>query len=307
MNMTCNTAENPRVSRPPSANPDRREALKREEERLHELREISERALLVPYQQGEAVLRVRASKVYEIAEGGYSNAENYVGARLKLSQKTLHRRVVMVEVYREDEYLALLAAGVSLTTIERLAGADPEVREALQALAVEIQDDLAVTDALRAWTRAKKKEDDARSEEGLVKLLAQAAQQSLLERLEAQAARRASKEAQAERRQSGRASPTEELRERLEQKRRELDQQRREQAALALRLQEQQAALAVEVARRFPRALHTERFVTVAMPEFSGVQRESRERSDLRAALALNPLVWSPDLAARLVDALLHA
>ena len=43
-------------------------------------------------------------------------------------------------------------------------------------------------------------------------------------------------------------------------------------------------ALAVEVARRFPRALHTERFVTVAMPEFSGVQRESRERSDLRAA-----------------------
>jgi hypothetical protein len=41
--------------------------------------------------------------------------------------------------------------------------------------------------------------------------------------------------------------------------------------------------LAVEVARRYPKILRTERYVTVAMPEFSDVQREATERSDLRA------------------------
>jgi len=39
----------------------------------------------------------------------------------------------------------------------------------------------------------------------------------------------------------------------------------------------------VQVAQRFPRILRTERYVTVRMPEFSGVQREATERSDLRA------------------------
>ena len=39
----------------------------------------------------------------------------------------------------------------------------------------------------------------------------------------------------------------------------------------------------VQIARRFPRILRTERYVTVRMPEFSGVQREATERSDLRA------------------------
>lgn len=38
-----------------------------------------------------------------------------------------------------------------------------------------------------------------------------------------------------------------------------------------------------QIARRFPRILHTERYVTVRMPEFSSMQRESTERSDLRA------------------------
>lgn len=41
--------------------------------------------------------------------------------------------------------------------------------------------------------------------------------------------------------------------------------------------------IAVQVARRFPRMLHTERYVTVSMPEFSGVQREAPQRKDLRA------------------------
>jgi hypothetical protein len=39
----------------------------------------------------------------------------------------------------------------------------------------------------------------------------------------------------------------------------------------------------VQVAQRFPRILRIERYVTVRMPEFSGVQREATERSDLRA------------------------
>lgn len=39
----------------------------------------------------------------------------------------------------------------------------------------------------------------------------------------------------------------------------------------------------VQVARRFPRILRSERYTTVRMPEFSGVQREATERSDLRA------------------------
>ena len=39
----------------------------------------------------------------------------------------------------------------------------------------------------------------------------------------------------------------------------------------------------VQIAQRFPRILRTERYVTVRMPEFSGVQREATERSDLRA------------------------
>ena len=41
--------------------------------------------------------------------------------------------------------------------------------------------------------------------------------------------------------------------------------------------------IVVQVAKRFPRILRTERYVTVRMPEFSGVQREATERSDLRA------------------------
>lgn len=40
----------------------------------------------------------------------------------------------------------------------------------------------------------------------------------------------------------------------------------------------------VQVARRFPRILRTERFVTVGMPEFSSVQQSHVERSDLRAS-----------------------
>lgn len=39
----------------------------------------------------------------------------------------------------------------------------------------------------------------------------------------------------------------------------------------------------VQIAKRFPRIFRTERYVTVRMPEFSGVQREATERSDLRA------------------------
>ncbi|MBC7608346.1 MAG: hypothetical protein H7228_02035 [Polaromonas sp.] len=41
--------------------------------------------------------------------------------------------------------------------------------------------------------------------------------------------------------------------------------------------------IVVQVAKRFPRILRTERYVTVRMPEFSGVQREATERGDLRA------------------------
>ena len=41
--------------------------------------------------------------------------------------------------------------------------------------------------------------------------------------------------------------------------------------------------IVVQVAQRFPRILRIERYVTVRMPEFSGVQREATERSDLRA------------------------
>ena len=41
--------------------------------------------------------------------------------------------------------------------------------------------------------------------------------------------------------------------------------------------------IVVQVAKRFPRILRVERYVTVRMPEFSGVQREATERSDLRA------------------------
>ena len=42
--------------------------------------------------------------------------------------------------------------------------------------------------------------------------------------------------------------------------------------------------LVVQVARRFPRVLRTERYVTVLMPEFSGVQREATQRSDIKAS-----------------------
>ena len=41
--------------------------------------------------------------------------------------------------------------------------------------------------------------------------------------------------------------------------------------------------IVVRVANRFPRILRIERYVTVRMPKFSGVQREATERSDLRA------------------------
>ncbi len=40
--------------------------------------------------------------------------------------------------------------------------------------------------------------------------------------------------------------------------------------------------VAVQVAQRFPKMLSTERYVTVTMPEFSNVQQEVTERSDLR-------------------------
>ena len=39
----------------------------------------------------------------------------------------------------------------------------------------------------------------------------------------------------------------------------------------------------VQIARLFPRILRTSRFAMVRMPEFSGVQREATERTDLRA------------------------
>ena len=39
----------------------------------------------------------------------------------------------------------------------------------------------------------------------------------------------------------------------------------------------------VQIAKRFPKILRTERYVRVGMPKFSSVQREATERSDLRA------------------------
>ena len=41
--------------------------------------------------------------------------------------------------------------------------------------------------------------------------------------------------------------------------------------------------IVVQIAKRFPRVLRTERYVKVGMPKFSSVQREATERSDLRA------------------------
>lgn len=41
--------------------------------------------------------------------------------------------------------------------------------------------------------------------------------------------------------------------------------------------------LTVQVAQRFPKVLRTERYVQIVMPEFSAVQQEATERSDLRA------------------------
>jgi len=59
--------------------------------------------------------------------------------------------------------------------------------------------------------------------------------------------------------------------------------------------------VAVLVARRYPRILRIERFVAVTMPEFSGVQRENTERSDLRAGDARRILKdWSLPLETRL-------
>lgn len=59
--------------------------------------------------------------------------------------------------------------------------------------------------------------------------------------------------------------------------------------------------LAVQVALRFPKALRTDRFVAVQMPEFSPVQRESTERSDLRAGDARRILKdWTLPLDTRL-------
>ncbi|MFO1244522.1 MAG: hypothetical protein U1E71_04975 [Ramlibacter sp.] len=59
--------------------------------------------------------------------------------------------------------------------------------------------------------------------------------------------------------------------------------------------------LAVQIALRFPKALRTERYVAVHMPEFSAVQRESTERSDLRAGDARRILKdWSLPLDTRL-------
>ena len=42
--------------------------------------------------------------------------------------------------------------------------------------------------------------------------------------------------------------------------------------------------LVVQIARQFPRILRTERYVTILMPEFSGVQREATHRSDIKAS-----------------------
>ena len=42
--------------------------------------------------------------------------------------------------------------------------------------------------------------------------------------------------------------------------------------------------IAVQIAQRFPKIWRTERYVTVTMPEFSEVQQEATERSDLRVS-----------------------
>lgn len=60
-------------------------------------------------------------------------------------------------------------------------------------------------------------------------------------------------------------------------------------------------AVAVQVAQRYPRILRVERFVAVHMPEFSEVQREATERSELRAGDARRILKdWSLPLETRL-------
>ena len=59
--------------------------------------------------------------------------------------------------------------------------------------------------------------------------------------------------------------------------------------------------VAVQVAQRFPKILRTERYVTVTMPEFSNVQQEATERSDLRVGDARRILKdYSLPLAMRL-------
>jgi hypothetical protein len=69
--------------------------------------------------------------------------------------------------------------------------------------------------------------------------------------------------------------------------------------------------LAVQIAQRYPKILRTERFVAVHMPEFSEVQREATERSDLRAGdarrISERPVAAAGNTPARAGGAAVHA
>ena len=151
---------------PPSAHvsAERLDDLRQEDARLHDLRERQHDASLVFYEEGEAVLRVRKSRVYEVP-GIFTSAEAYVAARLGCSVFTTVRRAVMVEVYSRAEVAALLRQGVRLTTIERLAEAPPEIRGELEKVALQYKDDGLVAGAYAAWQREQKQARAARTAE----------------------------------------------------------------------------------------------------------------------------------------------
>ena len=137
--------------------------LQEEDQRLLDLRVRGHQAGLVHYEEGEALLRVRKSRVYE-ATGVYKCAETYVADRLGCGEAMLVRRARVVEVYSRDEYAAFLHAGVPATTIVRLAEAPAEARGALEKVALQYKDDGVVEGACLAWKKERDKQEKSDEE-----------------------------------------------------------------------------------------------------------------------------------------------
>ena len=131
-------------------------ALAEERGRLRELGACYFSADARAYEVADAVERNRRSGLYQ-EDQRFSSPEHFVADGSGISLRSVQRHVKLARAFPRHVYLELRKEDLCLTTLERIAEAQPEARPALLAIARQVKDVVAVCAAYTAWLKQRQK------------------------------------------------------------------------------------------------------------------------------------------------------